>query len=93
MARFPENVQEQDHFELYIDGVDFLNYYFVSLKDENSKSLRGIIILNGSVFLDESQEFEWNVKTAENRMTKKLGQDRKIDTLILRNIDCSSVVI
>ena len=72
--------------------MNFLDYCFISLKDENSKTLRGVIILNGIVFLDEGQVFQWTARTAENRMAKKLGLGQKIDTLILRNIDCSSVV-
>ena len=63
------------------------------MKDENRTTLRGVIILNGIVFLDEGQELQWNVKTAEYRMAKKLGRGQKIDTLVLRNIDCSSGII
>ena len=63
------------------------------MKDENWTTLRGVIILNGIVFLDEGQELQWNVKTAEYRMAKKLGRGQKIDTLILRNIDCYSGIL
>ena len=90
MARLTANEEEQDHFELCIDGIDFFDYQFISMMDENWTTLRGIIILNGIAFLDEGQEFQWNVKTAEYRMAKKLSKDQKIDTLILRDIDCSS---
>ena len=77
---------------MYIDGMNFMDYYFISLKDENSKNLRGVIILNGITFLDEGQVLQWNTKIAENRMAKKLGLGKKIDTLSLKGIDCSSVV-
>ena len=93
MAQFSANDQEHGHFELFIDGIDFSDYQFISMKDENWMTLRGVIILNGIVFLDEGQELQWNVKTAEYRMAKKLGRGQKIDTLVLRNIDCSSGII
>ena len=91
-AKLPPNASSKRFFDLFINGKNFFTHYFVQMTESASNVLKGVIILNGIVFLDEGQVFQWTARTAENRMAKKLGQGQKIDTLVLRNIDCSSVV-
>ena len=60
---------------------------------EDSKTLKGIIRLNESPFLDENEEFEWNLVTARNRLRETLAEDGQIYTLEMKNINCSTGVL
>ena len=52
--------------------------------------MRGTVIFNEIIFLEEGATFDWNSETAENRIVKKIGVEKKIDTITLKDIDCAS---
>ena len=90
MARLPGDLKARDQFEFIIDDTDFLTLDFIPLTEESDKILRGTIILNESIFLAEGESFDWSSETAENRIVKKIAKEKKIDTITLKDIDCSS---
>ena len=70
-----------------------MDHDFVPIELEASKTLKGIIKLNESLFLDENEVFEWNLVTARNRLRETLAEDGQIYTLEMKNIDCSTGVL
>ena len=80
-ATLPESQNSKRQFDLFIDQVNFLQHDFVPMALEDSKSLKGIIKLSESLFLDENEEFEWNLVTAQNRIRETLAEEGKIYTL------------
>ena len=60
MVKLPQNLSGKRHFDLFINQVNFLDHDFVSMAQDASKTLEGIIKLNESPFLDVYEEFEWN---------------------------------
>ena len=90
MARLPNALKARDQFEFIIDDKDFLTLDFIPLTEESDKILRGTIIFNESIFLAEGASFDWNSETAENRILKKIAEEQKIDTITLKDIDCST---
>ena len=90
MARLPNDIKARDHFEFIINDKDFLTLDFIPLMEESDKILRGIIIMNEKVFLAEGASFDWNSETAENRIVKKIAEEQRIDTITLKDINCSS---
>ena len=73
--------------------VNFLDHDFVPMAHEASKTLKGTIKLNESLFLDKNEVFEWNLVTAQNRIRETLAEDGQIYTLEMKNIDCSTGVL
>ena len=60
MARLPQDVKDQDHFELFINDRDFLDHDFILLNKEKNNFLVGHIVLNDKVFLRSSQRLAWS---------------------------------
>ena len=56
-ARLPQDLQGRRNFDLMINEVNFLNHDFVPMVLEANKTLKGIIKLNESFFLDENEDF------------------------------------
>ena len=56
------------------------------LNKEKNNYLVGYIVLNDKVFLDRPQKLAWSSQIAENRIVTKLGQGKKISTLILEDM-------
>ena len=52
-AKLPNNLASKRHFELFINQKSFYKYDFVPQTQKDSKTLRGIITLNESLFLGE----------------------------------------
>ena len=75
MAQLPPNDQNQNHFECFINGKNFMHYDFHPLIQERNKTLGGKIIFNDIEFLKYSASFQWNSQTAANRILAKLGRD------------------
>ena len=92
-ATLPEIQNSKRQFDLFINQVNFLQHDFVPMALETSKTLKGIIKLNESPFLDEKEVFEWNLVTAQNRLRETLAEDGQIYTLEMKNIDCSTGVL
>ena len=59
-ATLPNSQAGKRHFNLQINGKSFYDHDFVPHNQKGSKTLRGMITLNESLFLDEDQEFKWN---------------------------------
>ena len=78
IARLPWDPKDQTHFEFIVDDRDFLDLDFIPLSEEDSKTLRGVIIMSNIKFLAEDQDFEWHPHTAANRIVKKIGKNKKI---------------
>ena len=77
-ATLPNSQAGKRHFDLQINGKSFYEHDFVPQAKTDFKSLRGIITLNESLFLDKDYEFEWNSKTARNRLKELLFYGQKI---------------
>ena len=75
VGRFPQHQREQDHFYLEIGGKNFLDLDFISLSEQDLKTLQGEIILNGIEFIEKESSFDWNSQVATNRLIGKLGED------------------
>ena len=75
VGKFPRYERDQDHFELEIGGTNFLHLNFVSLSEEDFKTLQGEIIFNDIEFIEKESSFEWNSQVAKNRIVSKLGED------------------
>ena len=75
VGRFPRNERDQDHFELEIGGTNFLHLDFVSLSEEDLKTLQGELLFNDIEFIEKGSSFEWNSQVAKNRIVSKLGED------------------
>ena len=74
-GRFPRHERDQDHFELEIGGTNFLHLDFVSLSEEDLKTLQGELLFNDIEIIEKGSSFEWNSQVAKNRIISKLGED------------------
>ena len=52
-AKLPNNLASKRHFELFINQKSFYSHDFLPQAQKDSKTLRGIITLNESLFLGE----------------------------------------
>ena len=60
---------------------------------EASKTLKGTIKLNESLFLGKNEELEWKLLTMRNRIKETLVEDQKISILEMKDIDCSTGIL
>ena len=52
-GRFPQHVRDQDHFELEIGGKNFRDLDFISLTEDDLKTLSGEVIFNNIEFIEK----------------------------------------
>ena len=70
-----------------------MDHDFIMLNKEKNNYLVGCIVLNDKEFLDRLQKLAWSSQIAENRIVSKLGQGKKISTLILKGFGSSSGIV
>ena len=92
-AKIPPNSYGKMQFDLFINQVNFLNHDFIPMALEASKTLKGTIKLNESLFPDRGEEFEWKLLKAQNRINEIPVEDQEIRSRQIQNIDCSTGVL
>ena len=92
-AKLPPNASSKRFFDLYINGRNFLSYYFVPMTESASNTLKGIITMNENEFLGEDQVFQWSSHVAQSGIKETIGQGQRLEKICLKDIDCSVEVL
>ena len=77
-ARLPNYLDGKRHFDLFINGKNFLAHYFAPMTESASNTLKGVITVNEGEFLGEDQVFQWSPHVAQSGFLDTIGEDRRI---------------